>query len=137
MTIDSRQKLCGNDKERRVSKILDGKKGLIIGVANKNSIAWSIAQSAAREGAELAFTYQGERLEENVRNLTDTLPNSLVMPCDVMIESQVDAVAKTLEELWGGLDFLAHCVAYAKSEDLEGSYVKTRKGGFDTALGVS
>ena len=120
-----------------MSKLLEGKKGLILGVANKHSIAWSIAESASREGAELAFTYQGERLEENVRKLAGTLPHSIVLPCDVMVESQVDAVVKKIEASWGGLDFLAHCIAYAKTEDLEGGYVKTKKDGFDTALGVS
>jgi len=120
-----------------MSKLLEGKKGLILGVANKRSIAWSIAQSASREGAELAFTFQGERLEENVRELAGTLPNSTVLPCDVMVEPQVDAVVKKLDETWGGLDFLAHCIAYAKAEDLEGGYTKTKKDGFDTALGVS
>ena len=120
-----------------MSKLLEGKKGLIVGVANKRSIAWAIAQSAAKEGAELAFTFQGERLEENVRELAATIPNSIVLPCDVMVESQVDAVVKKLDESWNGLDFLAHCVAYAKAEDLEGNYLKTKKEGFNTALGVS
>ncbi len=120
-----------------MAKLLEGKKGLILGVANKRSIAWSIAQSASREGAELAFTYQGERLEENVRELAGTLPNSIILPCDVMLESQVDAVVKKLDESWHGLDFMAHCIAYAKAEDLEGGYTKTKKDGFDTALGVS
>ena len=117
--------------------LLEGKKGLILGVANKRSIAWAIAQSAAREGAELAFTYQGERLEQNVRELADTLKSSVVLPCDVMQESQVESIFKKLDEVWGGLDFMAHCVAYAKAEDLEGDYLKTKKDGFDTALGVS
>ena len=117
--------------------LLDGKKGLILGVANKRSIAWAIARSLSREGAELAFTYQGERLEENVRELAGTLPNSIILPCDVTKENEVDAVAAKLDASWGGLDFMAHCVAYAKAEDLEGNYLKTKKDGFDTALGVS
>lgn len=117
--------------------LLQGKKGLILGVANKRSIAWAIAQSAAAAGAEMAFTYQGERLEENVRELAGTLTGSLVLACDVTNESQVEAVFKKIDETWGGLDFMAHCVAYAKAEDLEGSFVKTKKDGFDTALGVS
>lgn len=117
--------------------LLEGKKGLILGVANKRSIAWSIAKSVAREGANLAFTYQGERLLENVQELANTLPGSLVLPCDVTREEELDAVAKKIDESWGGLDFIAHCVAYAKSEDLEGGYTKTKKDGFDTALGVS
>jgi len=120
-----------------LSKLLEGKKGLILGVANKRSIAWAIAQSAAREGAELAFTYQGERLKENVESLASTLPGSLVLPCDVMQEDQADAVFKKLDEAWGGLDFMAHCIAFAKAEDLEADYLRTKKDGFDTALGVS
>ncbi len=120
-----------------MSNLLEGKKGLILGVANKRSIAWAIAQSAAREGAQLAFTFQGERLEENVRDLAGTLPGSLVMPCDVMKEEEVDAAFKKIQESWGGLDFMAHCIAYAKAEELEGGYTKTSKEGFDLALGVS
>ena len=120
-----------------MSNLLEGKKGLILGVANKRSIAWSIAQSAAAEGAQLAFTYQGERLEENVKELAGTLPGSFVMPCDVMKEEEVEAVFKKIQDVWGGLDFMAHCIAYAKAEDLAGDYMKTSKEGFDTALGVS
>ena len=117
--------------------LLEGKKGLVLGVANKRSIAWAVAQSLAREGAKLAFTYQGERILESVKELTDTLPNSILLPCDVMREEEVDGVFKKIDEVWNGLDFLIHCIAYAKAEDLEGSYLKTKKEGFDTALGVS
>ena len=117
--------------------LLEGKKGLILGVANKRSIAWSVAQSAAREGAQLAFTYQGDRLKENVEELAGTLPGSLILPCDVMKENEVTAVSKKLDEAWGGLDFMAHCIAFAKTEDLEADYLRTKKDGFDTALGVS
>ncbi|MCG3175878.1 MAG: Enoyl-[acyl-carrier-protein] reductase [NADH] FabI [Candidatus Omnitrophica bacterium] len=117
--------------------LLEGKRGLILGVANKRSIAWGIAKSCSDAGAKLAFTYQGERLEENVRSLAEPLPGSLVVPCDVTQEEQVDAVMSRIDAEWGGLDFLAHCVAYAKAEDLDGGYTKTRKDGFDTALGVS
>lgn len=120
-----------------MTKLLEGKKGLILGVANKRSIAWAVAQSASAQGAELAFTFQGERLEENVRELADTLPGSLLFPCDVMLEDQVDSLFTKLREKWGRLDFVAHCIAYAKAEDLEGGYLKTKKEGFDTALGVS
>ena len=117
--------------------LLQGKKGLILGVANKRSIAWAVAKSAADAGAELAFTYQGERLKENVQELAGSLQGSVVLPCDVTNEAEVEAVFKKLDEAWGGLDFMAHCVAYAKAEDLEGGYLKTKKEGFDTALGVS
>lgn len=117
--------------------LLKGKRGLILGVANKRSIAWAVAKSASDAGAELAFTYQGERLKENVQELAGGLPGSIILPCDVTNESEVDAVFNKLDEAWGGLDFMAHCVAYAKAEDLEGTFVKTKKDGFDTALGVS
>ena len=120
-----------------MSGLLEGKKGLILGVANKRSIAWAIAQSAASQGAELAFTYQGERLKENVEELAGTLKNSLIMPCDVMKDNEVEGLFKKIDAQWGGLDFMAHCIAYAKAEDLEGGYTKTGKEGFDTALGVS
>lgn len=120
-----------------MTKLLEGKKGLILGVANKRSIAWAIAQSAADNGAQLAFTYQGERLKENVEELARTLAGSLTFPCDVMDEAQVEEVFSKLKKAWGGLDFVAHCVAYAKGEDLDSGYVKTKKDGFDTALGVS
>lgn len=117
--------------------LMQGKKGLVLGVANKRSIAWAIAQSLSREGATLALTFQGERLEENVRELAGTLKDSLVLPCDATSESQVADVMKKLDEAWGGIDFLVHAIAYAKPEDLEGEFVKTSKDGFDTALGVS
>src|SRR5688572_18447338 len=114
-----------------MTRLLEGKKGLVLGVANKRSIAWSIAKSAAAHGAQMAFTYQGDRLKENVEELAKELDGSVVFPCDVMQESQVDALFKALDEKWGGIDFLAHCVAYAKAEDLEGEYAKTTKEGFD------
>lgn len=120
-----------------MTPLLEGKKGLILGVANKRSIAWAIAKSAATHGAKLAFTYQGDRLKDNVEELANTLPDSIVLPCDVTVESQVEDVFTKLDAAWGGLDFIAHCVAYAKAEDLEGGYTKTKKDGFDTALGVS
>lgn len=117
--------------------IMEGKKGIVFGVANKRSISWAIAKSLAREGATCAFTYQNERLEENVRELAGTLKDSLILPCDVGVESQVDAVFKKLDETWGGIDFLIHGIAFADQADLEGGYTKTKKAGFDLALGVS
>ena len=120
-----------------MSDLLEGKKGLILGVANKRSIAWSVAKSCASQGAQLAFSYQGDRLKENVEELAGTLKGSIVLPCDVTNEAEVESVFKKIDEAWGGLDFVAHCVAYAKAEDLEGGYLKTKKDGFDVALGVS
>ena len=98
--------------------LLEGKKGLIVGVANKRSIAWSIAEALHREGARLAFNYQGERLEENVRSLASGLPGSIVHPCDVTKGDEIDALFAKVKSEFGRLDILIHCVAYAQKEDL-------------------
>src|SRR5215471_11439529 len=102
---------------------LAGKVGLIVGVANKRSIAWAIAQAAAAEGASLVLTYQGERLEENVRELAAQLPDVAVLPCDVSDDAQVDAVFGEIERRFGGLDFLVHGAAFAQREDLAAPFV--------------
>src|SRR6476620_9655554 len=97
---------------------LTDKVGLVVGVANKRSIAWAIARAAAAEGATLVLTYQGERLEENVRELAATLNNVTVTPCDVTDDAQLDAVIALIERQHGGLDFLVHGAAYALPHDL-------------------
>jgi enoyl-[acyl-carrier protein] reductase I len=117
--------------------MLKDRKGLIVGVANKRSIAWAIAQSAAREGARLAFTYQGERLEENVRELASSLSGSAVYPCDVTEDSQIDSLSGSLARDFGSLDFLVHCVAFANREDLENEFVQTSREGFRLAHDIS
>src|SRR5213593_2086106 len=95
---------------------LDGKTGVIFGVANKRSIAWGIAQALRREGMRLAFTYQGERLKESVEALTATMEGSLLLPCDVTSDGEIDAVFKNIEQAFGRLDVLVHSVAYAPRE---------------------
>jgi enoyl-[acyl-carrier protein] reductase I len=117
--------------------MLKDRKGLIVGVANKRSIAWAIAQSAAREGARLAFTFQGERLEENVRALASSLSGSTVYPCDVTEDSQIDSLFGSLARDFGSLDFLVHCVAFANREDLENEFVQTSREGFRLAHDIS
>ncbi|HKB06910.1 MAG TPA: enoyl-ACP reductase [Candidatus Polarisedimenticolia bacterium] len=117
--------------------LLEGKKGLIVGVANKRSIAWSIAESLHREGARLAFNYQGERLEENVRSLARELDGSIVHPCDVTKEDEIDALFAKVKEEFGRLDVLVHCVAFARKEDLDGAFIATTRDGFKTALDIS
>src|SRR5215467_2805456 len=92
---------------------LSGKHGLVVGVANKRSIAWAIAQAAGAAGARLALTYQGERLEENVRDLSENLQSPIVLPCDVTSDEQIADVAATVEREFGGLDFLVHGAAFA------------------------
>jgi Enoyl-[acyl-carrier-protein] reductase (NADH) len=102
--------------------LLDGKKGLIIGVANKHSIAWAIAQSAVREGAQLLFNYQSDRLRENVEELARTIPKANAFPCDVGDDTQIDALMKHVEKDFGRLDFLVHSVAFAPREELTGHF---------------
>ena len=117
--------------------LLEGKKGLIVGVANKRSIAWSVAESLSREGCRLAFNYQGERLEENVRGLAADLPGSLVLPMDVTRDDEIDALFARVKEEFGRLDALVHCVAFAPKQDLEGETLATSRDGFRTTLDIS
>ena len=116
---------------------LAGKVGLIVGVANKRSIAWAIAQAASAEGASLVLTHQNERLEENVRELAATIPNVTVLPCDVSDDAQVDALFAEIARVHGGLDFLVHGAAYALREDLSAPFLQTSREGFRVALDVS
>jgi enoyl-[acyl-carrier protein] reductase I len=116
----------------------EGKRGLVLGVANRRSIAWAIAQRLAAEGAELAFTYQGERIEGNVRELADTVGSPLVTACDVRSDEDVARVAaETGETFDGSLDLVVHSVAFAAAEDLEGRFTDTPRDRFWMALDVS
>ena len=117
--------------------LLDGRTGIIFGVANKRSIAWAIAQALAREGMRLAFTYQGERLKESVEALTSTLPDALLLPCDVTSDAEIDAVFAEVDAKYGRLDALVHSVAFAPREDLEGDFFKTSRDGYKTAHDIS
>ena len=116
---------------------LTGKLGLVVGVANKRSISWAIAQAAAARGARLALTYQTERLEENVRELAATLPNAIVAPCDVASDEQMANLAATIDREFGGLDFLVHGAAFAPRPELTNPFVETSREGFRIALDVS
>jgi enoyl-[acyl-carrier protein] reductase I len=117
--------------------ILDGKKALVVGVANKRSIAWGVSEALHREGARLAFNYQGERLEENVRSLAAGMPGSLVLPCDVTKDDEIDALFAGVQKEFGWLDALVHCVAFARKEDLDAEFLATSREGFKTALDIS
>ncbi|HZS03882.1 MAG TPA: enoyl-ACP reductase [Blastocatellia bacterium] len=117
--------------------LLEGKKGLITGVANKHSIAWAIAQSAVREGAQLAFNYQNERLRENVEELAGTIAGAKTFSCDVGDDSQITAMIEGVGAEFGQLDFLIHSIAYAPPEALKGEFVNTTRQDFATALEVS
>jgi enoyl-[acyl-carrier protein] reductase I len=116
---------------------LSGKHGLVVGVANKRSISWAIAQAAATAGARLALTYQGERLEENVRDLAAKLERPLVVPCDVTSDQQIVDLAAALDREFGGLDFFVHGAAFAPQAELSNPFVETSREGFRIALDVS
>jgi len=108
-----------------------------MGVANDRSIAWGIAQAVAREGARLAVTYQGERLEENVRELAGGLANPLILPCDVSKDADIDALAERVRVAFGGLDFVIHAVAFALREELDGEFLNTSRDGYRIAQDIS
>jgi enoyl-[acyl-carrier protein] reductase I len=118
--------------------LLDGKTGIVFGVANKRSIAWAIAQAWAREGAKLAFTFQGERVKENVAELAGTFgTDTLILPCDVTKDDEIADVFKTVGEKFGKLNLLLHSVAYAPKDALEGEFVNTSREAFRVAHDVS
>ncbi len=117
--------------------MLENKVGMIFGVANQRSIAWACAQACLEKGAKLAFTYQGERLKENVEKLTANLDDALVVPCDVTNQAEVDQAFQTVEKQFGKLDFLIHSIAFAPKEALEGEFLMTSREAFVTALEIS
>ncbi len=116
---------------------LSGKLGLVLGVANKRSISWAVAQAAAAAGARIALTYPSERLEENVRELAATLENAVVLPCDVTNDAQIAALATSLDQEFGGLDFVLHGAAFAPAAELSNRFIQTSREGFRIALDVS
>ena len=117
--------------------MLENKVGMIFGVANQRSIAWACAMACAAQGAKLAFTYQGDRLKENVEKLTKDMDGALVVPCDVTNQTEVDAAFQTVEKEYGKLDFLIHSIAFAPKEALEGEFMMTSREAFATAMEIS
>jgi len=117
--------------------LLAGKKGLIMGVANDRSIAWGIARAAHLQGAELAFTFQGEALQKRVVPLAESVGSDLILPCDVTDTDSMDAVFDKLQESWGKLDFLVHAIAYSDKDELKGAYVDTTAANFQKTMNIS
>ncbi|MEI7646380.1 MAG: enoyl-ACP reductase [Chloroflexales bacterium] len=117
--------------------LMEGKKGLILGVANDHSIAWGIAQALHREGADVGFTYVGETLERRVRPLAASIGATFVEPCDVNSDEQIAALMGRTREAFGQIDFLVHAVAYANKDELSGLYTRTTRAGFLLAMEVS
>ena len=120
-----------------MTQLLEGKTGLIMGVANKRSIAWGIANAASKAGARLILTYQNDRLGENVRDLAPQLNNPLLLPCDVSNDEQIQALSGRVGEEIGHLDFLVHALAFAPRTALDGMYADTKREDFRIALDVS
>ena len=116
--------------------VLAGKRGLIMGVANDKSIAWGIAQSAAREGAELAFSYQGEVLEKRVAPLAQQV-GAEMLTCDVTDDASIDALFKALEDKWGSLDFVVHAIGFSNKDELKGEYLGTSRENFALTMDIS
>lgn len=118
--------------------LLQGKKGLIFGVANGHSIAWAIAQEAHNQGATLGFNYLNEAMERRVRPLAEELKSPIIVQCDACKDDELDNVFKEVDEKWAGeLDFVVHSIAFAQREDLQGKFLETSRAGFSTALEVS
>ncbi len=116
---------------------MKNRRGLVLGVANDRSIAWGISKVLHSAGARLGFTFQGERLERRVRPLVKEVDAEFLVDCDVTSDEQVGHLFQTIDEKWGGLDFIVHCIAYAKKEDLEGSFLDTSREGFLLAHEIS
>ncbi len=121
----------------KVEGLLNGKKGLITGVANNLSISWAIAQIAKEHGAELAFTYQGEALQKRVFPLAEEIGCDFVIPCDVTDEASMDNVFKLIEQRWGKLDFLVHAIGFSDREELRGRYLDTSLANFLNTMNIS
>ncbi|MCZ6763430.1 MAG: enoyl-ACP reductase FabI [Alphaproteobacteria bacterium] len=119
------------------AKLLAGKRGLVFGVANDRSIAWGIARAAAAQGAELAFTFQGEALGKRVRPLAEGVGSTLVLPCDVTDNGSLDAVFETLTSEWGRLDFVVHAIAFSDKDQLKGKYMATTRENFRMTMDIS
>jgi enoyl-[acyl-carrier protein] reductase I len=123
--------------ETQRGNLMAGKRGLIMGVANKMSIAWGIAKSCHMQGAELAFTYQGDALKKRVEPLAAEVGGLVVGHCDVTDTASIDAVFAEVERVWGKLDFILHAIAYADKDELTGRYVDTTEGNFTKSLLIS
>ncbi len=119
------------------SDFLKGKRGLVMGVANDRSIAWGIAKVAADNGAELAFTYQGDALLKRVKPLAQKVCSDILLPCDVTDEASIDAAFAEIKSLWGGIDFVIHAIAFSDKNELDGMYLNTSRDNFLKTMDIS
>ena len=116
---------------------MEGKRGLILGVANERSIAWGIAKALADQGAELAFTFQGEAFEKRVRPLAESVGSTIIAPCDVEDQGSLDALLSKIDQDWGSLDFVVHSLAYSDKDELTGKFVETSAENFTRTMNIS
>ncbi|MGH1377557.1 MAG: enoyl-ACP reductase FabI [Alphaproteobacteria bacterium] len=119
------------------SDLLKGKRGLVMGVANERSIAWGMAEAAAENGAELAFTYQGDALLKRVKPLAERVGSDILLPCDVTDEASIDAAFSEIEEKWGKIDFVVHAIAFSDKNELDGLYLNTSRENFIRTMDIS
>jgi enoyl-[acyl-carrier protein] reductase I len=125
------------EKEKLNNGIMNGKRGIVMGVANDRSIAWGIAEAVAKQGAEIAFTYQGDALEKRVRPLAQKVGSSIIIPCDVSSDEAIDETFNLLKEKWDTIDFVVHAIAYSDKEELKGEYVDTTRENFYKTMDIS
>ena len=124
-------------QENHGKGIMQGKRGIVMGVANDRSIAWGIADAIAKQGAEIAFTYQGEALQKRVAPLAESVGSDIVIPCDVSSDEAIDKTFYLLKEKWNSIDFLVHAIAYSDKEELKGEYVDTTRENFYKTMDIS
>lgn len=117
--------------------LMEGKRGLIMGVANDKSLAWGITQAVSAQGAKLAFTYQGEMLEKRVRPLAESIGSELILPCDVTDLSSINATFDKIEKQWGEIDFIVHAIAFSDKNELKGRYIDTTPENFALTMNIS
>ena len=129
--------LVATETAPRTGTLMQGRRGLVMGVANSHSIAWAIARRLHEEGAELAFTYQGDAILKRVEPLAQTVGGDTILPCDVEDEAAMDAVFDRLAADWGSLDFLVHAIAYSDKEELKGRYLDTTEENFLRTMRIS
>ena len=125
------------EQEKLNNGIMNGKRGIVMGVANDRSIAWGIAEAVAKQGAEIAFTYQGDALEKRVRPLAEKVGSTIIIPCDVSSDEAIEKTFKLLKEKWDTIDFIVHAIAYSDKEELKGEYVDTTRENFYKTMDIS
>ena len=125
------------EQEKLNNGIMNGKRGIVMGVANDRSIAWGIAEAIAKQGAEIAFTYQGDALEKRVRPLAEKVGSNIIIPCDVSNDEAIEETFKLLKEKWDTIDFIVHAIAYSDKEELKGEYVDTTRENFYKTMDIS